>query len=163
MKKPFAVLMAVLLLSACGGGGGGSHEQAAPVSVDKHGVKFLDTTIEYTPAMDGDEIIKLVQNGAPISVPKSSITKVIWNYQCGWHISGGTAIVVDFNKSEPTIIPQPTEGGTGLISLLDDQENEYFINITEVDTAGSTIPVVVDKANGLISYGELTPENIACP
>lgn len=167
MKKMVIVLVilvsTIFLLAACGGGGGGDESQPPEVSTEKHNIKFLDATIEFTPATEGGEIIKLVQNSAPVSVPKSSITKVIWNYQCGWHTSGGTAIIVDFNQTGPTIIPQPTVGGTGLISLLDDQDNEYFINITEVDISGSTIPVTVDEANGLISYGELTPENLACP
>ncbi len=168
MKK-LAILLAVLvsavfLLSACGGGGDGGDDEGVPpeASSEKHGVKFLDTTIEYTPAAEGDEIINLVKDSSPVSVPKNSIVNVIWNYQCGWYTSGGPAVVVDFNQFGPTSIPQPTKAGTGLISLLDDQGNEYFINIVEVDTSGSTTSVVVDEDNGLISYGDLTPENLAC-
>jgi len=162
MKKLFVMLFAVLFLAACGGGGEDNEGTPAPgVSSEKHGVKFLDATIEYTPAVEGNEVANLVQNNAPISVPKGSIVKVIWNYQCGWYGSGGPAIVVDFNQSGPTIISQPAAGGVGLISLLDDQGSEYFINITEVDTSGSTVPVVVDEINGLITYGDSIPE--ACP
>ncbi len=162
MKKFFVVLFAVLFLTACGGGGGDDEGTPVPeASSKKHGVKFLDATIEYTPAMEGDKIVNLVKNSAPVSVPKGSIVKVIWNYQCGWYVSGGPAIIADFNQSGPTIVSQPTVGGVGLISLLDNQGSEYFINITEVDTSGSTIPVVVDEINGLITYGDSIPE--ACP
>jgi hypothetical protein len=154
-------------LTACGGGGGGDNNQpptTPPTNPARHHVTiFPGQKAEVTLAMDGDNITDLVLNGdGVLKINKGTAAVVYFNYQCGWHVSGGNALQQAYGPT-PIVISGVPASAQFLVSITDTSGKEYTLNpdFTDVTLSDGT-KLEFDKTAGVYKYGDQSAAALAC-
>ncbi|MFA6160296.1 MAG: hypothetical protein WC678_04410 [Parcubacteria group bacterium] len=151
IKKLAMAVLAIISLTACGGGGGSdSNSTTTPINWK---IQFhAGSMVVQVPIDEKDNVVSIVDANGVETISKDDLVSVSWNGKCAWPTS-----TVVFAGNPITITGVDSSGDTGLITIAT-VDKIYSVNIDSVDTTGSTVPVSIDKVNGLIAYGDGIPE-----
>jgi hypothetical protein len=121
-----------------------------PPPVEKHEILFILNASEVKLAMNGSQVIHLVQNGmeTTLDTATDNVLKIVWlGNKAGWTTGIGAPYTPPI-----TFVSGLFDSDTGIFGIITESNSLYFLNINHINVSGNGVLVSVDNVAGLITY-----------